>query len=316
MSIFAEIAGMAAREGAEAAGGWALRRQAGKMAADQAAKFAASKVGQRAAARVVGERGANYLASQSGQRATRFVVNQGTKSVLRDGGGGGGGGTAAPKTITPAPPSDPSMTASSPSTTNRKSDQTKGPGFHPLGAGTPWWQMDTLKAPQAANYNWRTLDDSTVAKGQSRPWGLGTAFKSGLSKAVRTGYSRPVDEVEMPAAQGAIGPASIGALGQGNREGRRVTSFPELGPGPSYEGSSSRNGAFNDGRVNGAIPVAPPAGLARGPLVVPPPRALGPGATAPVVDPVAAARDRPAGANPLAIKKARTEWPGNPGVRY
>lgn len=311
MSLFGEIAGMALREGAEAGAGALFRRQAGKMAAEKAAQFAASEVGQRAAARVVGERGAAWLGSQSGQRATRFVAQHEVKQALK-GGDGDGGGKPAPKTITAAPPSDIQPLRSAQRSTSRSGGGSKG-----LMGGTSWWQMGSLTDQQKAGYDWRSFTPDAVAKGQSKPWGLGNAFKSGVSNAIVKNVSRGEDVVGMPDAQGAIGPASIGALGQGVREGKRVTdAFPQLGAGPSYEGTSSRNSAFADGRVNGAIPVAPPAPLGRGPLVMPSPRALGPGATAPVYDPVAAARDRPAGADPDAVKRARSSWPGQPGVRY
>jgi hypothetical protein len=281
MSFLGSLAGMAVREGAEAGIGYAARRAAGKIAAEKAAEFAASKIGQRAAARVVGERGAQYLASQCGQRATKFVIGHETKKVLKGGDGDGGSGSSAPTPITAAPASDIQPTA--PANPSRTQQASQHQPLRLMG-GKSWWQMGSVTDAQKVGYDWRNFNPDTVERGASRSWGLGNAFKTGVSNAIVKNVQRGVDTVEIPGAQDAIGPGSIGALGQGVREGRRTTTtaFPQLGPGPSYEGTSSRSAAFDDGRVNGAIPVAPPAPLNRGPLVVPPPRALGPGATAPV----------------------------------
>lgn len=232
--VLGTILGGVIREGAESAAGSILRYRAGQVAGSRTAAFLASEGGQKAAARIIGEKGAKFLATPGGQKLTSRVAAHETRKTLK---------TEQEQ----AKPTTAETTAANQRTQRQRQQSAAGAGLRPMG-GKSWWQSDAITAPQQAGYNWRTLDDTSVAKGPARRSAM---FQSALQgvQAAKKGLAGVEPDVDVEgiakdvAAQEPLRPIGSYAPAPAKPEGLRpITSYgkPEtLAPSMQPQGLQS-----------------------------------------------------------------------------
>ena len=192
-----------------------------KYAAGQAAgRFVGRKIageaGQRLAGRVVGERVASKLATRGGQKAVSMYASKQTRDVL-----GGGEKPEADTSIykdygdkwrdnydqetNPNLTQAPATPGRSPSM-QRQQGRLRGGGG---GGGPGWWTAGAITDPMKAGYDWRTLSNTSVARGPSswnmagrgmgrRALARGVGFAEGYAGAQGQGVEPgPVDPGEI-----------------------------------------------------------------------------------------------------------------------
>ena len=135
------------------------------------------------AGRVAGERVATAVASKTGQKYVSRYVARETRQGFHDDESSTAPTPSMPSTPVSTQDTNPNLTSSPATPTGRSQTMrqrgggTNGSRFGPGG----WWNAASIKDPMSAGYDWRTLDDTSVARG---PKGWNMAGKGMVGRAV------------------------------------------------------------------------------------------------------------------------------------
>ena len=204
--VVGALAKMAAPRLASAAVEGGARAAVGMVAGRAVSRGLASVPGQRLAGRVAGERVAGALASKSGQKAVSYYTSRETRQALKP-----DEAKPAPMPTTPVQQQDvnPNLIGAPDTPVGRRQRQqgwqdngTMGSKF---GNGAGWWNAATITDPMQAGYDWRSLSDTSVARGPAS-WnmvGKGIGHRmAGRAREFADGYAGAKPEQTQPYKHG------------------------------------------------------------------------------------------------------------------
>lgn len=144
-----------------------VRYGASRVIGRAASRGLASVAGQRLAGRVAGERVASVLASKPGQKYVGKYIAHETRQTLK----GDEAESAKPAPMPTTPVSeDVNPNLMSPDTPvgrrqRQQGWQDNGTMGSKFGNGAGWWNAAAITDPMGAGYDWRSLSDTSVARG-------------------------------------------------------------------------------------------------------------------------------------------------------